>query len=124
MSKRILIVVDEAVIAAWLPGHFEAAGWSVIHAGDEAAALACLEANIETPPDAAIVDAVLGEGDGFALIQDIRRRLPDIFIVCASARAGNVARLKALSAGADAYIPKPFRLVELDDLLNARCEVA
>ncbi|WP_158285672.1 response regulator transcription factor [Pseudohoeflea suaedae] len=124
MERRILVVVDEAVMAAWLPGHLEAAGWNVTHAGDEAAALACLDATTETPPDAAIVDAVLGEGDGFALIQDIRKQLPGILIVCASARAGNVARLKALAAGADAYIAKPFRLADLDDLINARCEAS
>ena len=124
MAKRMLIVVDETVTARWLPGHFEADGWDVIRAGDEASALASLEARTETPPDAAIIDAVLGEGDGFALIQDIRKQLPGIFISCASARAGNVARLKALAAGADAYIAKPFRLSELDDLLKARCEAS
>ena len=39
MAKRMLIVVDETVTARWLPGHFEADGWDVIRAGDEASAL-------------------------------------------------------------------------------------
>ena len=43
MAKRMLIVVDETVTARWFPGHFEADGWDVIRAGDEASALASLE---------------------------------------------------------------------------------
>ena len=118
MSREILIVVDEKAMAAWLPRHFEESGWTVICANSEVDAMACLDDG--SRPAVAIVDVVLGDGDGYALIQDIRNRLPDIVLICASARAGSVARLKALAAGADAYIAKPFALADLDRLVAGK----
>lgn len=121
----ILIVVDEEAMARWLPEHFAEAGWEVALFRSEGEALAWFEdAELERLPDAAIVDAVLGPAAGFALIQDIKRRSPGTFVVCASARAGAVARLKALAAGADAYITKPFVLADIDRLLHERCEAS
>ena len=121
----ILIVVDEEAMARWLPEHFVEAGWDVRLVRSEEDALALLEdEETQRLPDAAIVNAVLGEVSGFALIQDIRRRVTGAFIVCASARAGGVARMKALAAGANAYITKPFALGDIDLLLKERGEVS
>jgi DNA-binding response OmpR family regulator len=120
MAREILIVIDEKAMAHWLPRHFEDAGWSVTCTGSETEAMAHLEAG--GSPAVAIVDVVLGTCDGYALIQDIRKRLPGLFIICASARAGSVARLKALSAGANAYIAKPFALADLDRLVAGEAQ--
>lgn len=117
MTADILIVVDEPAMAEWLPRHFADRGWEATCVSTESDAIAALEATAAHPPKVAIVDAVLGEGAGYALMEDIRRRHPSMVVICTSARAGGVARMKALAAGADAYIAKPFPLSELDRLV-------
>lgn len=118
MPKTMLIVADECATARWLPGFCVERGWSVETARDAAQARAQLEAGSE--PDVALVDAVLGEDDGFETCQEIRQARPDAYLVITSARAGRVARLKARAAGADAYLPKPFELEALARLIETR----
>ena len=114
MAKRILIVVDEEAMAKWLPRHFEARGANVVQTADDEEALA----HARTKPDIVILDLVLADRDGFALIQEIKSVAPDAFLICTSARAGTVARRKALAIGADTYLSKPFKLAELDLVVN------
>lgn len=116
MEKAILIVIDERAMEKWLPVHFARKGWSAICTADEAAAIGRVT---EKAFDVIIIDAVLGERHAFALIQEIRRLRPETFMICISALAGSAARLKALAAGADAYLAKPFALAELDRLIGA-----
>jgi two-component system, OmpR family, KDP operon response regulator KdpE len=63
-------------------------------------------------PDIAIIDLGLPDMDGVDLIQDIRvwGSLP---IIVLSARTNEVEKVRALDAGADDYITKPFGSAEL-----------
>jgi DNA-binding response OmpR family regulator len=118
MSKTMLIVADEGATARWLPLYCEQSGWSVAIARDAAQARARLAQGCQ--PAVALVDAVLGEDDGYETCQEIRHARPDAYLVMTSARAGRVARLKARAAGADAYLSKPFELADLADLIESR----
>lgn len=113
MAKRILIIVDEEALVKWLPRHFEAQGVRVFQTSDDEEAVE----HAKSAPDFVIIDLVLANRDSFALIQEIKLAAPNTFLVCISARAGTVARRKALAIGADAYLAKPWTLVELDSLI-------
>jgi two-component system, OmpR family, response regulator len=62
--------------------------------------------------DAAILDVMLPEMDGFALCREIRRE-SDIPIVMLTARGEVTDRVVGLEIGADDYLPKPFEPREL-----------
>jgi len=78
-------------------------------AASKAEAVAALAAR---PPDALVLDLVLPDGQGVELCQEVRRwsRLP---IVVLSAVGDEREKVRALDAGADDYITKPFGTDEL-----------
>jgi two-component system response regulator VicR len=63
-------------------------------------------------PDAVILDVVLPDGDGFALLQELRAH-GDTPVLFLSARDEDENRLLGLGLGADDYITKPFLPREL-----------
>jgi OmpR family response regulator RpaB len=65
-----------------------------------------------TTYDAAILDVMLPEMDGFALCREIRKQ-SDIPIVMLTARGEVMDRVVGLELGADDYLPKPFEPREL-----------
>ena len=66
-------------------------------------------------PDLLVTDIMMPRLDGFGLIRAIRQdaKLKDLPIIILSARAGEEASIEGLSAGADAYLVKPFSAREL-----------
>ena len=70
------------------------------------------------PPDAAIVDLVLPDGDGVELCRRLREwtSMP-IIVLCAVGEED--AKVEALEAGADDYVTKPFGPRELVARLGA-----
>lgn len=64
------------------------------------------------PFDAAILDVMLPEMDGFALCREIRKT-SDLPIVMLTARGDVMDRVVGLELGADDYLPKPFEPREL-----------
>lgn len=63
-------------------------------------------------PDAVLLDIMLPDGDGFALMQEFRR-CRDVPVLFLSARDADEDRLRGLGLGADDYIVKPFLPQEL-----------
>ena len=57
--------------------------------------------------DAAVLDAMLPEMDGFALCREIRNE-SDIPVVMVTARGDVMDRVVGLELGADDHLPKPF----------------
>lgn len=114
MAKPILIIVDEEALVKWLPRYFQEQGVSVVQAADDNEALD----HARDAPDIVILDLVLANRDSYALIQEIKSVAPGAYLICISARAGTVARRKALAIGADAFLDKPLALAELDRLVN------
>jgi DNA-binding response OmpR family regulator len=64
-------------------------------------------------PDLILLDLGLPDGDGIGLCRLLRLGLPETVIVVLTARDGESDVVIALDAGADDYLLKPFRLVEL-----------
>ena len=69
-------------------------------------------------PDAAIVDLVLPDGDGVELCKRLRE-WSELPIIVLSAVGDEDAKVRALAAGADDYVTKPFSPRELVARLNA-----
>jgi two-component system KDP operon response regulator KdpE len=114
-SPRVLVVDDEPQIVRGLKIILRSAGYIVEAAETKAQALALLAAR---PPDALVLDLVLPDGQGVEVCREVRRwsRLP---IVVLSAVGDEREKVRALDAGADDYITKPFGSDELLARLRA-----
>src|SRR4051812_26945061 len=107
--RRILMIDDDALLAAPLATYFRRFDFELDSAVTPADGLARLRA---TAYDAAILDVMLPEMDGFELCRTIRRD-SDIPIVMLTARGDVMDRIVGLELGADDYLPKPFEPREL-----------
>jgi two-component system KDP operon response regulator KdpE len=112
---RVLVCDDEPQILRALRVTLRDAGFDVLPAATAAGALdvAALQA-----PDAAILDLVLPDGDGIDITRQLREwgALP---ILVLSAVGDEDAKVRALEAGADDYVTKPFSPRELVARLQA-----
>jgi PAS domain S-box-containing protein len=110
-TPRILVVEDDAkmrrVLELLLSGH-----WTVETSADAASAIAAIR---ERPPDLVLTDLLLPGMDGYDFLRQLRaeagtRTLPVIVI---SGLTEEADRLRALEAGANDYLIKPFSEREL-----------
>jgi CheY-like chemotaxis protein len=105
--KHILVVDDEAPVRLLLEKILQSAGYRVTSVPD---GMAALKAAREDTPDLAISDLSMPGIDGFTLCSMLKRdktfRAP---ILVLSGRINEKDRQDALTAGADAFIPKPVR---------------
>ena len=107
--RRILLIVDDERLAAPLAAYFKRVDFALDAATRPSEGLARLRAG---GYDAAILDVMLPEMDGFELCRTIRRE-SDIPIVMLTARGEVMDRVVGLELGADDYLPKPFEPREL-----------
>jgi two-component system KDP operon response regulator KdpE len=112
---RVLVVDDEPQIVRALKVVLREAGFQAVAAetGSEALDLAAVR-----PPQAAIVDLVLPDIDGVELTRRLRE-WSEMPILVLSAVGEEEQKVRALEAGADDYITKPFGARELVARLNA-----
>jgi two-component system KDP operon response regulator KdpE len=114
-GPRILVVDDEPQIVRGLKIILRTAGYTVEAASTKSEALAALAAR---PPAALVLDLVLPDGGGIEVCEEVRRwsRLP---ILVLSAVGDEREKVRALDAGADDYVTKPFGTDELMARLRA-----
>lgn len=107
--NRILLIDDDENLGPPLAAYFQRFELQLVHATRPSAGLALLRAG---GFDAAILDVMLPEMDGFELCRTIRKD-SDIPIVMLTARGDVMDRVVGLELGADHYLPKPFEPREL-----------
>jgi two-component system KDP operon response regulator KdpE len=114
-SRRVLVCDDEPQILRALRVVLREAGFEVMPA--ETAEEALNRAAVQ-PPDAAIIDLVLPDGDGIDVCKSLREwsHMP---IIVLSAVGDEEEKVRALEAGADDYVVKPFAPRELVARLQA-----
>ena len=107
--SRLLIVEDEPALRRALAIHLKARGYAVDAVGTGSAALRAAAAH---PPELVLVDLGLPDLDGVEVIAGLRggSRVP---IIVLSARDTQQQKVRALDAGADDYVTKPFGMDEL-----------
>ena len=107
--RPILVVDDDVKIVRLVRTYLERAGYRVVEATDGRSALAAITLEM---PILVVLDVMLPEVDGLAVLRAVRRtdRTPVIIL---SARGLVDDRIAGLTAGADDYLPKPFSPAEL-----------
>jgi two-component system, OmpR family, response regulator BaeR len=104
MTSHILIVEDDAKIAALLADYFEAAGFAHTRVGDGRSAVEFVRAHAV---DLVVLDLMLPEMDGIEVCRQLRL-FSQVPIVMLTARVDEIDRLLGLDTGADDYVCKPF----------------
>lgn len=109
MEARILIVDDEKEIADLVELFLTNEGFQVYKYYTGAEAMECIQT---TSLDLAILDVMLPDMDGFTICQKIREN--HIYpIIMLTAREQEMDKITGLTLGADDYVTKPFRPLEL-----------
>jgi len=112
MPKRVLIADDEPNIVTSLEFLMGRCGYEVAVARNGEEVLALVES---FRPDLILLDVMMPLGSGYEVCRRIRERegAGSVRIVMLSARGREAEVTKGLSAGADAYVTKPFSNREL-----------
>lgn len=125
MPLRIMIVEDEEPLLELLRYNFACAGYIVETLTDGNDVEASLEKNV---PDILIVDWMLPGLSGIELCWRLRRRpaTRSLPLMMLTARSDKHDRARAIKAGADDYLVKPFSVRELiarvEALLSKRAQ--
>ena len=109
MEARILVVDDEKEIADLVELFLTNEGFQVYKYYTGAEAMECVQT---TSLDLAILDVMLPDLDGFTLCQRIRESYT-YPIIMLTAREQEMDKITGLTLGADDYVTKPFRPLEL-----------
>jgi DNA-binding response OmpR family regulator len=108
-AASVLVVDDNPDVRALVTTLLGRAGYLVAEAEDGRAALKALYGQ---RPDLVVLDVNMPEIDGWGTLERIRE-LSDVPVIMLSARGEELEKVRALRAGADDYVTKPFGRQEL-----------
>ena len=111
LRATVLVVEDEAHLAAGLKLNFELDGYRVVTARSLREAGAQLVQS--APIDLILLDVMLPDGDGYSFCKQLRDSGQYMPVIMLTARSAAEDRVRGLDSGADDYMPKPFELPEL-----------
>jgi len=114
-GARILVVDDEPQIRRFVVISLRAQGYSVAEAGGGRAAL---ESLATLGADLVILDLGLPDLDGLDVLRDLRG-WSEVPVIVLSVRASEGEKVRALDAGANDYVTKPFGVQELSARIRA-----
>ena len=112
-KPTLLMAEDDNIVADMLRFLLEREGYKVLRAADGRRALQLIDEI--TPPQLVLLDIMLPYVDGFQLVTHIRSK-PEwrgVPILMLTAYANDHDIVRALDAGANDYVPKPFKPDEL-----------
>ncbi|SHK14568.1 response regulator transcription factor [Desulforamulus aeronauticus] len=109
LAANILIVDDEQAIADLVEVYLKNENYNVFKFYDGKDALNCIE---NEKLDLAILDVMLPDLDGFSICQKIREK-HNFPVIMLTAKEEEIDKITGLTLGADDYITKPFRPLEL-----------
>ena len=114
-APRVLVIDDEAQIRRFLDIGLRAEGYQVLLAANAAEGLAQAATG---SPDLVILDLGLPDRDGHEVLAELRQwsRVPVLML---SVRDAETEKVRALDAGANDYVTKPFGIQELMARLRA-----
>ena len=109
MSK-VLVVEDHGAIAQGLQENLELEGFEVRVSTD---GIDATRVAATWMPDLILLDLMLPKRSGWEVLTAIRARRADTLVMVVSARGSEAEKVRALRAGADDYVVKPFGLLEV-----------
>lgn len=116
MNARILVVDDDAALSEMIGIVLSSEGFEPVFCYDGGQAEATFQ-NVD--PDLILLDLMLPGMDGIQVCESIRTH-SNVPIVMLTAKSDTVDVVRGLEAGADDYIPKPFKPAELVARVKAR----
>ncbi|HRI69982.1 MAG TPA: response regulator [Polyangium sp.] len=114
---RVLIVDDEENQRKVLSIGLKLEGFEVVAAASGDDALQLLAGN---RVDVALVDLMIPGMNGLEVSRQIVRRHPDIRVLLASAYHLSARQMERADCGASGFIPKPYKLADLCNVLRAK----
>ena len=117
--KKILIVDDDEELLEYLKEAVELEDIGVLCTNSPYRALDLINGSSF---DLVLVDYMMPDMDGLDLCSKIKERAPGIKIILMTAFATVDNAVKAMKKGADDYIPKPFKINELINILKINLE--
>ena len=112
---RVLVIDDDAPTRSLVETLLGDEGFAVDSLAMATDAIAAID---ERPPDVVLLDIMMPEISGFALMAEIREHT-DAPIIFLSARGGEADRVRGIRLGADDYVVKPFSNDELVERVRA-----
>src|SRR6478735_4535661 len=109
-ALRVLVVDDEQMLTDLLSMALRMEGWDVRTAGS---GFQALQAAREFAPDAMVLDIMMPDLDGMAVLQRLRQSGDDVPVLFLTAKDAVSDRVAGLTAGGDDYVTKPFSLEEV-----------
>jgi two-component system OmpR family response regulator len=113
---RVLLIDDDARLAALLDENLRPQGVALVHAGGGQAGLAALASG---GFDAILLDVMMPGLDGLAVLRTLRDAGHRVPVIMLTARGDEADRVVGLELGADDYVAKPFSPRELLARLRA-----
>ena len=110
--KNIIVVDDDRSIRVVISTALTRAGYNVKSSGTAAGMWRLVESDFA---DVLITDVGLPDGDALDILPKLQKNNPDLKIIVMSARTTLLTAVRAEKKGAFEYLPKPF---DLDELLN------
>lgn len=111
--NKIFVVDDEKLITDILERLLKKNGYEVAVANS----LEGAKDRYSTEYDVVILDIELGDGDSFSLLGEIKRKKPETIVLMFSGHDDEEKIIKAKKLGADGFIPKPYKIEFLSDML-------
>lgn len=116
--RRILVADDDEHTRNLLRDLCESAGYQVTLSidGDE-----CLASISGRRPDMVLLDLMMPKRDGFQVLTEIRNsaQLSDLPVIILTAMGDMDGKIRGMELGADDYVTKPFKLIELQTRINS-----
>jgi two-component system, OmpR family, response regulator len=113
----VLVVEDEQGIVSFLRRGLEAAGYTMLDAGDGETGLTLAQ---RPDVDLVVLDLGLPGLSGEEVLVRLRRGRPDVPVIVLTAKTAVADKVANLEAGADDYVVKPFSFSELLARIRAR----
>ena len=110
MSERVLVVDDDAEMAAVVARHLEGEGMPAASATSGAQALAAVE---HEPFAVVVTDVVMTDVGGLDLLRAVQRTQPEARVILMTAFGSLETAIEAIRGGAYDYLTKPFTMAEL-----------
>ncbi|MEN6457449.1 MAG: response regulator transcription factor [Thermoguttaceae bacterium] len=106
----VLTIEDDPAIRRGIVDAIRFAGCDVLEASDGPAGMTAATTRAF---DLLLLDLVLPGGDGFEILEAVRRTRPTLPVIVLTARGNEDDRIRGLRGGADDYVVKPFSVREL-----------
>lgn len=115
MRLKVLVVDDDPTVRSVLSTLLEFEGVDIATADDGPSALATAETH---QPDVVLLDVNLPGLDGFDVCRRLKERSAEQRVVMVTGRTTQEDQLRGATAGADAFLAKPFSPLELIEVVR------